>query len=301
MKREWLAHAALLFVAFVWGATFVVVQNAISLVEPFSFNGIRFLLAALILWMAQLFSHKKQRVVFSWKPVQAGFLIGLFLFGGYLFQTFGLLYTTSSKAGFLTGLSIVMIPVFSYVFLKRKTGMFAVIGVGVATIGLFLLTAEDSFSLNKGDLLVLCCAVAFAVHILVNGAYSRKFSALTLSTMQVLAVGVFSTICAFLFEDWHALLSAALWKNGSFLFALVLTSVFATSLAFFIQTAAQQRTSPTRVAIILATEPVFAALAGVLAAGEHLSLSAVIGCACILLGMVFAELPGKEKEDAQAA
>ncbi|MFD3446042.1 DMT family transporter [Microbacteriaceae bacterium 4G12] len=301
MKKEWLAHLSLLFVAFIWGATFVVVQQAISLVEPFTFNAVRFLLAGSILLIAQLVYSTKKKMPIPKKSIGPGMLIALFLFSGYLFQTFGLLYISSSKAGFLTGLSIVMIPIFSYIFLKQKTSFFAIIGIAAAITGLFLLTIKNSFSLEKGDILVLCCAVSFAIHILINGKYSQTFPPLFLSAVQVLGVGVLSSICAFLFEDWQRLLSPALWINGSFLFALLLTSLFATSLAFFIQTAAQKYTSPTRVAIIFATEPVFAAATAVLVTHERLTIIEILGCMLILLGMIFAELPSKTKEKAQAA
>ena len=301
LKKEWIAPLALLFVAFIWGATFVVVQNAMSFVGPFSFNAVRFLFAGLILFVIQLISMKKTPIKRAGYSSVAGIIVGFFLCIGYLLQTCGLLYTTSSKAGFLTGLSIVMVPVLSFIFLKQKANIFIVLGITVATIGLFLLTAGNSFQLNIGDLLILGCAVAFAAHILVNGFFSKKVSPLLLSTTQILAVGVFSSICAFLFEDWEKLFSLSLWTNRSFLFALLLTSLFATSLAFFIQTTAQKYTSPTRVAIIFAMEPVFAAITGVLVANEQLSVSAIIGCICIFLGMIFVELPNKQKKEAQAA
>lgn len=155
--------------------------------------------------------------------------------------------------------------------------------------------------MNIGDILVLGCAIAFAAHILINGVFSKKISPLLLSTTKVLSVGIFSSFCAFLFEDWEKLFSISLWTNSAFLFALLATSVFATSIAFFIQTAAQKHTSPTRVAIIFAMEPVFAALTGVLVANEQLSISAMLGYLCIFLGMIFVELPSKTKKEAQAA
>ncbi|MGG8360111.1 DMT family transporter [Bacillus cereus] len=301
MKKEWIAPLALLFVSFIWGATFVVVQNAMSFVGPFTFNGIRFLFAGIILLFVQIiFSQKTSKQELKHSSL-AGLMVGFFLFVGYLLQTFGLLYTTSSKAGFLTGLSIVMVPILSFIFLKQKATIFIILGIAVATTGLYLLTAADSFQLNIGDILVLGCAVAFAAHILINGFFSKKISTLLLSTSQVLAVGIFSSICAFLFEDWEKLFSVSLWTNQSFLFALFLTALFATSIAFFIQTSAQKHTSPTRVAIIFAMEPVFAALTGVLVANEQLSISAIIGCLCIFLGMIFVELPSKTKKEAQAA
>ncbi|WP_141499402.1 DMT family transporter [Bacillus toyonensis] len=301
MKKEWLAPLALLFVSFIWGATFVVVQNAMSFVGPFTFNGLRFLFAGIILLFVQMIFSQKTSKQHIKQSSFAGLIVGFFLCVGYLLQTFGLLYTTSSKAGFLTGLSIVMVPILSFVFLKQKATIFVVLGITVATAGLYLLTAADSFQFNIGDILVLGCAIAFAAHILINGFYSKKISPLLLSTSQVLTVGIFSSICAFLFEDWENLFSISLWTNHSFLFALFLTSLFATSIAFFIQTSAQKHTSPTRVAIIFAMEPVFAALTGVLVANEQLSMSAIFGCLCIFLGMIFVELPSKTKKEAQAA
>ncbi|PEK44220.1 EamA family transporter [Bacillus toyonensis] len=301
VKKEWLAPLALLFVSFIWGATFVVVQNAMSFVGPFTFNGLRFLFAGIILLFVQMIFSQKTSKQDIKQSSFAGLIVGFFLCVGYLLQTFGLLYTTSSKAGFLTGLSIVMVPILSFIFLKQKATIFVVLGITVATAGLYLLTAADSFQLNIGDILVLGCAIAFAAHILINGFYSKKISPLLLSTSQVLTVGIFSSICAFLFEDWENLFSISLWTNHSFLFALFLTSLFATSIAFFIQTSAQKHTSPTRVAIIFAMEPVFAALTGVLVANEQLSMSAIFGCLCIFLGMIFVELPSKTKKEAQAA
>ncbi|WP_259417165.1 DMT family transporter [Bacillus toyonensis] len=301
MKKEWLAPLALLFVSFIWGATFVVVQNAMSFVGPFTFNGLRFLFAGIILLFVQMIFSQKTSKQHIKQSSFAGLIVGFFLCVGYLLQTFGLLYTTSSKAGFLTGLSIVMVPILSFIFLKQKATIFVVLGITVATAGLYLLTAADSFQFNIGDILVLGCAIAFAAHILINGFYSKKISPLLLSTSQVLTVGIFSSICAFLFEDWENSFSISLWTNHSFLFALFLTSLFATSIAFFIQTSAQKHTSPTRVAIIFAMEPVFAALTGVLVANEQLSMSAIFGCLCIFLGMIFVELPSKTKKEAQAA
>ncbi|MDZ5608829.1 DMT family transporter [Bacillus pseudomycoides] len=301
MKKGWIAPLALLFVSFIWGSTFVVVQNAMSFVGPFTFNGVRFLFAGIILLFVQfMFSKKTSKQEVQHSSI-AGLIVGFFLFIGYLLQTFGLLYTTSSKAGFLTGLSIVMVPILSFIFLKQRATPFIILGITAATAGLYLLTAGDSFQLNIGDILVLGCAIAFAAHILINGVFSKKISPLLLSTSQVLSVGIFSSICAFLFEDWGKLFSISLWTNSAFLFALLATSVFATSIAFFIQTAAQKYTSPTRVAIIFAMEPVFAALTGVLIANEKLSISAVLGCLCIFLGMIFVELPSKTKKEAQAA
>ena len=230
VKREWIAPLALLFVSFIWGATFVVVQNAMSFVGPFTFNGIRFLFAGIILLFVQMiFSQKTSKQELKHSSL-AGLMVGFFLFVGYLLQTFGLLYTTSSKAGFLTGLSIVMVPILSFIFLKQKATIFIVIGIAVATAGLYLLTAGDSFQLNIGDILVLGCAVAFAHIFSLTGSF-LKISPLLLSTSQVLAVGMFSSICAFYLKIGKSIFSITM-DESVLLFALFLTSLFATSIAF---------------------------------------------------------------------
>ena len=208
-------------------------------------------------------------------------------------QTFGLLYTTSSKAGFLTGLSIVISQSYPLSF-KTKATIFIVLGIVVATTGLYLLTAADSFQLNIGDILVLGCAVAFAAHILING-FSKKISPLLLSTSQVLAVGIFSSICAFCLKIGKSYFQYHYGRINPFIRTLSNCPV-CNIYCFFHSNIGTKHTSPTRVAIIFAMEPVFAALTGVLVANEQLSISAIIGCLCIFLGMIFVELPSKTKE-----
>ncbi|MCR2822131.1 DMT family transporter [Lederbergia panacisoli] len=290
-KTNLFADSSLLLIAFVWGATFVLVQNAIAFLEPFSFNGIRFLIAALLLGFWFFLFEKRQLQYLDKKLVISGFVLGIWLFLGYAFQTMGLLYTSSSKAGFITGLSVVLVPLFSLFILKLKPGMNAVIGVSVATGGLYLLTMTDTVSLNIGDGLVFFCAIAFALHIIFTGKYSKKYPSLLLTLVQISTVSILSIIFAFLTEDWRLAIQPAVLFKGNVLAALIITSVFATALAFLAQTSVQKYTTPTRVALIFATEPVFAAATGYFWADERLSYSALFGCLLIFVGMIFAELP----------
>ena len=146
-----------------------------SFVGAFTFNGIRFLFAGIILLFVQIISSQKTSKQELKHSSLAGLMVGFFLFVGYLLQTFGLLYTTSSKAGFLTGLSIVIFNLIIYL-LKTKATIFIVLGIAVATTGLYLLTVANSFQLNIGDILVLGCAVAFGAHILINGFFSKNIT-----------------------------------------------------------------------------------------------------------------------------
>lgn len=288
------ADVSLLLVAFVWGTTFVLVQNAIAFLEPFSFNGVRFFMAAFLLGGWLVIFEREQLKKINKKLLISGIIMGLFLFIGYAFQTIGLLHTTSSKAGFITGLSVVMVPVFSFMLLKIKPGFNAIIGVSIATAGLYLLTMTDKVSLNIGDAYVLICAVGFALHIIFTGKYSSKYPALLLTVIQVGTVALLSGIFAFFTENWQQAFETGVLFKTNVVTALIVTSLFATALAFFAQTAFQKFTTPTRVALIFAMEPVFAAAAGLMWANERLSFSALTGCLLIFAGMVFAEIPAKK-------
>lgn len=291
VNKSIIADISLLLVALVWGATFVLVQNAISFLEPFSFNGVRFFIATLLLGGWFLVFERKQLKLVNKKLIISGVIIGFWLFVGYATQTLGLLYTTSSKAGFITGLSVVLVPLFSFLLLKVRPGRNAVIGVLIATCGLYFLTMTGAASLNIGDAFVLICAIGFALQIIFTGKYSANYPSLLLTVVQIATVAIFSSLFAFIFEDWRlALEPTILFKSDVFL-ALFVTAFFATALAFFAQTKFQQFTTPTRVALIFAMEPVFAAATAFIWAGERLSISALFGCLFILAGMVISELP----------
>jgi drug/metabolite transporter (DMT)-like permease len=199
MRKPILADISLLFVTFIWGTTFVLVQNAISLLEPFSFNGIRFLAAAVMLLLWLFIFERKQLTLLNLKMLASGIFIGFWLFLGYATQTIGLLYTTTSKAGFITGLSVVLVPLFSMFMLKQFPGRNAVIGVSIATMGLFLLTMTDVTSLNIGDGFIFICAISFALHIIFTGKFSSKYPTLLLTVIQITTVAILSILSSFIF------------------------------------------------------------------------------------------------------
>lgn len=294
MKKPIFADISLLFVTFIWGTTFVLVQNAIGMLEPFSFNGIRFLAAAVMLLLWLFIFERKQLVFFNIKMLASGVFIGFWLFLGYATQTIGLLYTTTSKAGFITGLSVIFVPLFSMFLLKQFPSKNAVVGVSIATIGLFLLTMTDVTSLNTGDGFVFICAISFALHIIFTGKFSSKYPSLLLTVIQISTVAALSILSSMFLEDWRKSFDLEILLSQDVIVALIITSLFATALAFLVQTNFQKYTTATRVALIFAMEPVFAAIAGYYWADERLSYSALIGCLLIFAGMVFAELPANK-------
>src|SRR5699024_5546968 len=187
------ADGALLMIAFVWGATFVLVQGAIEILPPFAFLTVRFGLAALLLWLYLLW-QKDHRKAFQPRYLSAGIFLGLWLFVGFAFQTFSLLYTTSGKSGFLTGLSVALIPVFSFFISGIRPVINAWVGVLLAVAGLYLLALADFSQVNLGDILATICAVGFAFQVAYTAKYAPWAEAMPLVTVQVTFVAVASLI-----------------------------------------------------------------------------------------------------------
>lgn len=265
-----------------WGVTFPLVKQAVERVPPYSFNGVRFLLAALVLGAVSVPALRRLTPV-AWRH---GSLLGVALFAGYAFQTIGLQYTKASNAGFVTGMFVVFTPLLSALLLRRTPEVAAVVGVTLAAVGLGLLSLGPSFVPRAGDVLILGCALAFAAHIVGLGAWSTRHDAIALTVVQLLIAGVLHSLFAVAFEVGRA---SGSW-DSSVLVALLVTAVLASAAAFWIQTAAQRVIPPTRTAVILTMEPVFAGIFGFLLLDERLTERGWLGCGLILAGMLVAEL-----------
>ena len=296
MKVGKLADIVLLFVAFVWGATFVIVQGALDFLEPHSFNAVRFFIAASFLWGWLLLFQRNELKMAKRKIWVSGVILGFWLFIGYAFQTIGLTFTTSSKAGFITGLSVVLVPLISFFFFKTKLSIQALIGIFCATSGLYLLTLSPSSDLNIGDALVLVCAIGFALQIIYTGKYTKSYPTLLLTCIQISTVSLFSFVGALIFEDYSVIFQIEVITNNEVIFALLITSIFATALAFLAQTYFQKFTSAIHTALIFAMEPAFAAITAYIILHETLSFNGYIGSALIFIGMILAELPAFTKK-----
>ncbi|OEH84187.1 hypothetical protein BHU72_12345 [Desulfuribacillus stibiiarsenatis] len=300
MKHKTLiADILLIIVAFIWGATFVIVKNAIDILPPFSFNAIRFFIASVFLLLIMLIFYRKPLKELNGSTWIAGFFIGVFLFAGYAFQTFGLLYTTASKAGFITGLSVVLVPLFAVLFFKEYIRRQFVIGISFAMVGLFLLSVNSNWNIAYGDFLVFLCAIAYALHIITVGKYAPTHNVFSLALIQISVVSLLNFIAAFLFEDLGQTFQMQTLMAPDVYWALLITAIFATALAFLVQTSAQKFTTPTKTALIFSTEPVFAAVTAFWLAGEVLVMREWIGCALILFGMIVAELPSSSEKKAR--
>ena len=273
---------ALIAVTAVWGITFPLVKQAVEQVPPYSFNGVRFLLAAVVLGAVSVPAVRRMSST-AWRH---GAILGAALFAGYAFQTIGLQYTQASNAGFVTGMFVVFTPLLSALWLRRPPARAAVVGVVLAAVGLALLSLGPNFRPRPGDVLILGCAIAFAAHIVGLGAWSSRHDAVGLTVVQMLVAGVLHSLFAVTLEVGR---QPGTW-NASVVIALLITAVLASAAAFWIQTAAQKVIPPTRTAVILTMEPVFAGVFGFLLLGEMLTPAGWAGCALILAGMLIAEL-----------
>ncbi|MDI7247956.1 MAG: DMT family transporter [Bacillota bacterium] len=287
VHRQWIADGSLVMTTLIWGATFVVVKDIVARVDAVALVAVRFLMAAVVMVVAV--APRLRRM--TPRLAGAGALVGLALFIGYAFQTMGLEHTSASKAGFITGLSVVLVPVLSAVILKRPPEPAAIVGVACATVGLALLTLRLGGAplFEIGDILVLVGAVAFGLHIVAVGRFAPVFDVPLLVTVQLATVSIaaFVVLGVRVLGLGHHVAMPVSWCD---LGGIAFLAVFGTTMAFFIQNVAQRFTSPTHVAIVFATEPVFAGVFGWLLLGERLTPAQQVGAALILAGMLASEV-----------
>jgi drug/metabolite transporter (DMT)-like permease len=278
----WLVDGSLVAVTLIWGATFVLVKQALADVSTLLFLTLRFLIAAVAL---ALIFRKEFRAPNARASLLRGIVAGIFLFGGYVLQTAGLRYTSASKAGFITGLYVPLVPIIGGLVLQKMPQISELIGIAIACAGMVLLTVQkEILDIGRGDLLVLGCAAAYSCHILILGRFAPRSNVGVLTVAQI-ATGALLGAATF----WWVEPVRLAWTPNVWL-ALGVTSLLATALAFFVQTWAQRWSSPTRTVLIFSLEPVFAWLTSYLIAGEVLSHRGVAGAALILAGILVVEL-----------
>ena len=278
---EFLADLSLLFVAIIWGSTFIIVKQSVENIPVFSFLFMRFALAGMLLI---LINAPKLKAIDK-GVLSDGVMLGIALFLAYAFQTFALTATSASITAFITGLFVVFVPVLSSVFLRKLPRQEAMIGVVFATIGLAFITLQGKFLVSFGEFLALVCAFFIAIHIILTDKLSRRNDFGLLTMVQVNMVALLSLIFSF-FLDPRVI---PIQFNNQLIFSLIINSIFATFVAFVIQTSMQKYTTPTKAAIIFIMEPVSSAFFSYWIGGELLTAKQYVGTSFILLAMVFTE------------
>ena len=278
----------LLLGAVIWGAAFAAQRAGMDHVQPFTFSGVRMLLAGLVMIPAAALMRRKTGPVPAETQKQqrkGGLICGLLLFFATSLQQIGLVYTSAGKAGFITALYVVLVPVAGWVFLRKQPGKMIWAGVGLAVIALYLLCVPaEGFQIEKGDALLLGCAMCFTGQILCVDHYAPKVDGLTLARDEFLVTGGLSMIIAVFTEDIRldGILEAAV--------PILYTGVFSGAVGYSLQIIGQRDVNPTVASLIMCLESVFAVLTGAILLGERMTGREIAGCVLMFCAVILAQL-----------
>lgn len=285
----------LVLAAFIWGVAFVAQSVGMDYVGPFTFIGARYLIGGAVLIPCMVFlkragygneekKSKEQKKMEFQTGIKGGIFCGLALFAASSLQQIGILYTSVGKAGFITALYIVIVPILG-IFLKKKVSFHIWLSVVVAVAGMYLLCITDGFSVGTGDIYVFLCAIGFSFHILLIDHYSPKADGVFISCVQFLVAGVIGTIVSFALEtpNWSSLCAA--W--APVLYAGVLSS----GVGYTLQILGQKNMNPVVASLILSLESVFSLISGWLLLGQHLSVREQFGCLLVFCAILLAQIP----------
>ena len=298
-----LPNLMLTLAALIWGTQFVLQKIAAQYIGPITFFGLRSFIGTCTLAILVFIFEKNKRKEEEKNGIEhvpygkeyfkklfsiAPFCVYINVIGNVLVQA-GLKYTAASKAGFLNAIYIIFVPVLSFIIFKKKTSIFTWIGTVIAVFGLFLLCVKGDFNVEKGDLLILCCTIPFAVHILLISKFVHIFNGLHFTLVEFLSAGIGCTIVGLITEtsDWS--------MSDQFLPGILYCGVLGTGVCYALQVTAQKKTDPTVAALLMSLESVFAALTGIIFLHESFTLREFFGIILICLAIVFAQLPTKEE------
>lgn len=282
-QSKYLYEFLLLFVAVIWGSGFIASKVAITNgATPLFIMTIRFLTASILLSI--IFPKHVKKVTKI--EITGGFIVGLFLFLGFAFQTFGLKYTTLSKNAFLTGINVIIVPFICWIIYKKKPPIKSFISAIICFTGIGLLTFEPPIGLNIGDLLTIICAVFFASHIVSTGYFIKRINVIKLTILQMYFSFIFSFI-TFLLTDIKYVNIAI---NVNSILAMLYLGIFSTTIAFLIQTYAQSKVAANKTAIFLSTESVFGTIFSIIIFNEVLTPKLIFGCIIIFISIIISEI-----------
>lgn len=278
MNRQLRANFFVGLVALFWGSTYFLTKIGIGLLEPFNLTTLRFGAAFLV---TALFFHKRI-LKFDKITLKYSGILGILAFISVLTMTIGVKYTSASNAGFLISLSVVMIPVISVIFLKKKIKFRLFASVILATIGIVLLTLNDQLTINKGDLLCIICALAFALQVIVMERIPKNADSVAIGALQMGIIAVMNGLISFTTESFKFPHDIKLWG------IIILLGIFCTAVCYIMQIYALKDTSAIQAGIILSLEPVFSAFFAFIFLGELLTMKGYIGAVLLFISVILA-------------
>ncbi len=283
MNKQMKADLMLLGITIVWGASYMLTKIGLEGLEPLNLTALRFIIAFFI--SGGIFYKRISNT--NRKTIKYALILGVMLFFMFTTMAFGLGHTTASNAGFLISLSVILIPIISFFFLKKKIERKVIAGVVLAFIGIVLLSLDAELRMNIGDLLCILCAVICSVHVIVIEIFTKEVDSITLGVLQLGFAGLLSLIFSFTFESF------GLPRTGLSWISVLLLSVFCTAIGYVVQTFAQKDTTATHTGLILSLEPVFSAGFAYLFLKEILPPKGYIGAIILLAGVIIAEIDFK--------
>ncbi len=278
-KNSLFADILLLLVAVIWGSGFVVTKNALDHITPYYLLACRFMISSALMVLVFFKRFKKVKL----KDLKAGFIIGIFLFGGFATQTVGLKYTTAGKQAFITATNVVMVPFIYWGISKEKPDIYEVIAAFLCFIGIGILSIEKDLKFGYGEFLTFICAIFFALHISAIGYFAKDHDPVLLSVIQMFVAGILSIIFVLIFEP------SVEGITRDSIFPILYLSIFSTLIAFLIQNVAQKYTSSTHAAIILSLEALFGGIMSLIFLKEPFTLRFLIGSLSIFISIITTE------------
>ena len=310
-NKQMVGSLLLLLTAMIWGTAFVGQRVGMDSIEPVTFNAARMALAAVVVGtLAVVLRRNKKDVSLNavsektlhaaaandsraedenaaqWSnTLKGGISCGLFLTAGSVFQQMGVVYTSAGKAGFITAMYMLLVPILNYILFKKKNTWLVWLAVFIGVGGMYLLCVKEDFSLTRGDILVCICALMFSGHILCCDYFVKLASPIELAAIQFATAAVVSAVVAFLFEApaWAGVVAAAM--------PILYCGVVSGGIGYTLQIVAQKFTDPTVASLLMSLESVFAVIAGSLLLGEQMSFRELLGCAVMFVAIILVQIP----------
>ena len=290
-RKQLIGNIILIFVAFIWGTAFAVQRIGMEHIEPITFTAARMSLAAVVVGAVSMlqkkksFSDENEKIEYRKNTLLGGLLCGAFLVSASIFQQVGIVYTTAGKAGFITALYILLVPILSFLIFKKKNTLLVWAGVIIGVIGMYLLCMKESLRLSYGDALICVCAILFSGHILCCDHYAKRGNPIRISSIQFTVTAVVSWIIAFIVEtpSMDKIISAAV--------PILYCGLISAGLGYTLQMIAQRLTEPTIASMLMSLESVFAVLGGAVLLNERMSLREIAGCIIMLIAIILVQLP----------
>ncbi|MCR5742351.1 MAG: DMT family transporter [Lachnospiraceae bacterium] len=288
-KTAWFGNLLLVFVAAIWGTAFVFQRVGMDKIEPITFNASRMTLSAIVVGIVVLVRGRSsdraaEEGISLKRDIIGGVCCGVFLASASIFQQMGLVFTSAGKAGFITAMYMLLVPVIGFLFFKKRNPLIVWLAVALGVVGMYMLCITDGFSLEYGDSLVCVCALLFSGHILCCDHFAGRGDPIRISAIQFLTTAVISWTAAFIVESptW-----AAIWE--AFL-PIAYCGIVSGGVGYTLQMVAQKHTDPTVASLLMSLESVFAVIAGALILEEMMSRREITGCAIMFAAIVIVQI-----------